>query len=285
MSKIIVLRGLPGSGKSTWAHDFIQRNKDWIRINKDDLRSMLHNSVWSKDNEKIILDIRNSLIENSLSNGINVIVDDTNFASKHITDIMELANKHRASFEVKDFDVPLDECLKRNAERSGKARVPDKVIIDMYERYVLPEKPKLKQNPELPKCIVVDLDGTLAIHLERHPFEFMKCYTDGVNTPVLECVKAMLKQDYRLIFVSGREDCSKDETVRWLKDKCNLFYFDIHMRKTGDNRKDSLVKEEIYKEHILPNFYVEFVLDDRKQVVDHMRELGLVVFQVAPGNF
>lgn len=285
MSKVLILRGLPGSGKSTWAHDFIQRNKGWIRINKDDLRSMVHNSVWTKDNENIILGIRNSLIEDSLSKGINVIIDDTNFASKHITDIMELANKHNSEFEVKDFDVPLEECLKRNAERTGKARVPDKVIIDMYERYVLPEKPKLKQNKELPKSIVVDLDGTLAIHLERHPFEFMKCYTDGVNHPVLHCVRAMIKEGYRLIFVSGREDCSKEETIRWLNDKCELFSYDLHMRKTGDNRKDSLVKEEIYKEHILPNFYVEFVLDDRKQVVDHMRELGLTVFQVAPGNF
>jgi predicted kinase len=285
MSKVLILRGLPGSGKSTWAKDYIERNKGWVRINKDDLRSMAHNSVWSKENEKVILDIRNTLIEHLLSSGINVIVDDTNFASKHITDIMELANKHKAGFEVKDFDVPLEECLKRNAERTGKARVPDKVIIEMYEKYVLPEKPKLKQNESLPKAIVIDLDGTVAIHVSRGAFEFMKCYTDGVNFPVLNCVKAMETRGYKLVFVSGREDLAKEETVRWLGDKCGLFDYVLHMRKTGDNRKDSLVKEEIYKEHILPNYFVDFVLDDRKQVVDHMRELGLTVFQVAPGNF
>lgn len=285
MSKIVVLRGLPACGKSTWAHDFIERNKGWVRINKDDLRSMLHNSIWSKDNEKLILETRNILIENLISKNINVIVDDTNFASIHITTIMEMAKKYNADFEVKDFDVSLEECLKRNAERIGKSRVPDKVIIEMYEKYVLPEKPKLEQNKNLIKSIVVDLDGTLAIHVERGAFEFMKCYTDAVNFPVLNCVKSMIQQNYRIIFVSGREDICKEETIRWLNDKCNLFDFDIHMRKTGDNRKDSLVKEEIYKEHILPNYFVDFVLDDRKQVVDHMRELGLTVFQVAPGNF
>jgi len=57
------------------------------------------------------------------------------------------------------------------------------------------------------------------------------------------------------------------------------------MRKSKDNRKDSIVKEEIYRKHIFPFYYIQFVLDDRNQVVDHLRELGLTVFQVAPGNF
>jgi hypothetical protein len=57
------------------------------------------------------------------------------------------------------------------------------------------------------------------------------------------------------------------------------------MRPTGDNRKDSLVKEEILRNEILPNYYVEFALDDRQQVVDHLRGMGLTVFQVAPGNY
>ena len=58
MAKVLVLIGLPASGKSTWAHDFIERNPNWIRINKDDLRSMLHNGVWSKGNENKVLNIR-----------------------------------------------------------------------------------------------------------------------------------------------------------------------------------------------------------------------------------
>jgi hypothetical protein len=57
------------------------------------------------------------------------------------------------------------------------------------------------------------------------------------------------------------------------------------MRATGDNRKDSIVKEEIYKNDILPEYYVEFVLDDRQQVVDALREMGLQVWQVARGDF
>jgi hypothetical protein len=57
------------------------------------------------------------------------------------------------------------------------------------------------------------------------------------------------------------------------------------MRETGDNRKDSIVKEEIYNRDILPEYYVSFVLDDRQQVVDALREMGLQVWQVARGDF
>lgn len=286
MRKLIVLRGLPASGKSTWAKDYVERNPGWIRVNKDDLRTMLHNGVWSMEYEQAVICARDAIIVGALLKDINVIVDDTNFNSAHVTHIMELCKTHNTSFEVKDFDVDLSDCLRRNAERPESSRVPDKVILDMYAKYVLPNKPKLAQSIDKPKSIIVDLDGTLALHNGRHPFDFMRCYEDLVNKPVLECVQAMQDKGYRLIFLTGREETAYKLTEQWLKDKCGIEYgYTIHMRSEGDNRKDSLVKEEIIKERILPNHYVEFVLDDRQQVVDHLRELGLTVFQVAPGKY
>lgn len=281
--KVIVLRGLPASGKSTWAKDFVDRNPGWLRINKDDMRAMMHNSKWSKDNERQVLLLRDAAIEMALSSGYSVVVDDTNFASQHITTIQSIADLAEAAFEVKDFDVPLSECLERNSKRMP--RVPDHVIYDMYNKYVLPNKPKVKNDFNLPHAIVCDLDGTLAIHTARSPFELGKVYTDSVNEAVLQCVKEMQRAGNKIIFASGREDNCRDETIRWLKDKCELTSFILYMRKTGDNRKDSIVKEEIYKNDILPEYYVSFVLDDRQQVVDALREMGLTVFQVAPGKY
>ncbi len=57
------------------------------------------------------------------------------------------------------------------------------------------------------------------------------------------------------------------------------------MRQEGDTRKDVLVKQEIYEREIKGRYNVLFVLDDRQQVVDGWRALGLTVFQVAPGDF
>jgi predicted kinase len=281
--KVIVLRGLPASGKSTWAKDFVDRNPNWMRINKDDMRAMLHNSKWSKNNERQVLLLRDSIIEMALTSGYSVVVDDTNFASHHITAIQSIADFAEADFEVKDFDVPLAECLERNSQRMP--RVPDHVIYDMYDRYVLPTKPKVENDEKLPAAIVCDLDGTLAIHGARGPFELGKVYSDDVNLAVLDCVKTMQQAGYKIIFASGREDSCRAETARWLKDRCDIRAFSLYMRKTGDNRKDSIVKEEIYKNDILPEYYVAFVLDDRQQVVDALREIGLTVFQVAPGKF
>jgi hypothetical protein len=45
------------------------------------------------------------------------------------------------------------------------------------------------------------------------------------------------------------------------------------------------VKRELFEKHVLPNYYVEFILDDRQQVVDEWRRMGLTCFQVAPGDF
>jgi hypothetical protein len=57
------------------------------------------------------------------------------------------------------------------------------------------------------------------------------------------------------------------------------------MREAGDSRKDSIVKQELYERHIKPSYDVFVVLDDRNQVVDMWRSLGLVCLQVAPGDF
>jgi predicted kinase len=284
-TKVIVLRGLPASGKSTWAKDFVDRNPGWLRINKDDLRLMMHNSKWTKDNEKQVLMMRDTMIIEALTQNYSVVVDDTNFASQHITNIQRFAEGFKAEFEVKDFDVPLAECLQRNRNRPNQ--VPDKVIIDMYSKYVLPNKSKVLNNYDYPPAVVCDLDGTLAMHVNRGPFEFDRCYEDSVNGSVLSCIRAMMQRADRIIFVSGREDSCRKETQRWLYHKCgfNDNEYLLYMRPTGDNRKDSLVKEEIYKRDILPEYYVRFVLDDRQQVVDALREMGLQVWQVARGDF
>ena len=60
MSKLLMLRGLPASGKSTYAKELA--DKGWIRVNKDDLRAMLNNSNWSKGNEKRVLKLRDDII-------------------------------------------------------------------------------------------------------------------------------------------------------------------------------------------------------------------------------
>ena len=142
-----------------------------------------------------------------------------------------------------------------------------------------------------PIVVICDLDGTLAIHDGRRPYEYEKCDTDLVNEPVLAVLEGLLLRDVflQVIFVSGREDSAREKTEHWLWERCSFARPTLFMRKSGDGRRDVIVKEEIYREHIEPNYQVFLVLDDRNSaknpVVAMWRNLGLTCFQVAPGNF
>ncbi|MEO0647089.1 MAG: AAA family ATPase [Cyanobacteria bacterium J06650_10] len=69
MKRVVMTVGLPASGKSTWAKELITKESGrWVRVNKDLLREMCHNSKHSKSNEKFILKLRNLIILEALGN-------------------------------------------------------------------------------------------------------------------------------------------------------------------------------------------------------------------------
>lgn len=138
------------------------------------------------------------------------------------------------------------------------------------------------------KAIICDLDGTLCLFEKenkelphyRNPYDAGTCKNDLLN-PV---VNKILSYSKNILLVSGREDKYRDQTEEWLN-KYGIIYEELYMRKSGDFRKDSIVKNEIYIDFIKDNWDIEFVLDDRDQVCKMWRGLGLVCLQVAEGNF
>src|SRR5574343_658466 len=129
--------GLPGSGKSTWAKQEVATCPNIKRINKDDLRSMLDNGVWDKTNENFVLKVRDEMVKLALSNGHNVIIDDTNFEQKHFKSIQKIIDENNFNAEIitKSFlHIPLDECIKNDLKRFNS--VGEKVIRSMYNKYI-----------------------------------------------------------------------------------------------------------------------------------------------------
>lgn len=292
--KIILTRGLPASGKSTWAKEQVAKGNGKVkRVNKDDLRDMIDAGIWSKSNEQLIINARDALVTLFISNKEveTVIVDDTNFEEKHFNTMVGFADSYNRlcnmdiTVEYKDFlDVPLDECLHRDSLRAKP--VGEKVIKGMHQRYILPT---IKDAPVANKkgnTIIVDIDGTLAHRCDRNWFDYSKVDQDELDVVVYGIVESYAKKGYTILIVSGREgiDECRQKTLAWL-DKHKVPYYDLMMRKEGDHRRDSIVKKEIYDTLIKDKFDVEFVLDDRQQVVDMWREIGLKCLQVAPGNF
>lgn len=141
------------------------------------------------------------------------------------------------------------------------------------------------QDPSLPKAIICDLDGTLCLINGRSPFDASTCDQDLPNIPVVKIVKNYHQLGYKIILASGREDIYREQTLRWLQEHEVAFELLI-MRPAGDFRKDAVIKKEIFMQHIEGKYYVEFVLDDRNQVVDLWRnDLQLPCFQVYYGDF
>jgi predicted kinase len=282
MPKIIILKGLPASGKSTFAKDLVNKHQcQYKRVNKDDLRAMLDNSKWSRNNEKFVLEVRDSIIHSALVNGFNIIVDDTNLDPKHESRLKEIAKDHGADVEVKPFDVPVDECLKRDKQRASP--VGEKVILEMYNRYLKKATEPVKYNPDLLDVVICDIDGTLALMNGRGPFEWHEVGTDKVNEPIANLVRK-LWQFYPVIIFSGRDEVCRKETEEWLS-RNGIPFKALYMRPQGSMVKDFIVKEEMYRKNIENIYNVKFVLDDRQQVVDLWRSLGLTCLQVADGKF
>ena len=273
--------GLPASGKSTWAKKKVDKSPNSIkRVNKDELRAILDNSYFSKGNEKFVLNMQDIIIKSALEEGKHVIVDNTHLESGHEARIRELI-KGLASIEIVDFrHVSLETCIDRDLKRLNS--VGEKVIRDMYNQFIAPPRAtKPLHNPDLPDLIICDLDGTLAVICDRNPYDAASCENDLVNEPVRSILQTSGKA---IAFVSGREDKYEPQTLAWLS-KHHIAFNAIHMRKSGDMRKDSIVKQEIYAEFILDKYNVAFVLDDRDQVVRVWRDLGLTCLQVDYGAF
>lgn len=297
--KVYFLKGLPASGKSSWAREKIEEDRmNGIvtkRVNKDDLRAMLDNSNHSKEREWFVNKTQSNIIADALDDGYNVIVDNTNFNPKHREELEMILHhmKHEhpdRKFEVEEkfFDISLSECISRDKKREKP--VGEKVIRDMYCRYLLGEKRIM-----IPKmdCIVVDVDGTLAIRGDRSPFDYWKAHEDELNVPVANLVSDLQKSNPKLVTIiaTGRENlCDEDGytvcdlTSRWLMEN-DIDFDDIYIRKEKDKRPDWQVKEEILREGVLPYYNVLYWIDDRKQVIDHMRDIGLTVLDVAGHEF
>jgi hypothetical protein len=137
----------------------------------------------------------------------------------------------------------------------------------------------------LPLAVMVDIDGTLAMRGDRGPFNFESCSDDLPLAPVVKVVTALLRLDWKIVIVSGREEKFRDVTEEWL-DRHLEAYHALCMRSNGDFRSDEIVKFEIFESYVRNTFDVQFVLDDRNRVVNMWRnKLGLTCFQVQDGDF
>ncbi len=293
--KILILIGIPASGKSTWAKDYVRRNPDWVRVNRDDFRLMLKDAQLCENKiEDMITSLVKDTIGKALSKRLNVLVDNTNLKQKYISDIAETF-KYQADIDYRVFDISLEKAIERDNAR--EAKVGEGVIRRMHQSYkslldsfdfqpikkVARPVPSYEFDLKLPNAVIFDIDGTLAHMQNRGPFDLDKVDRDAVNAIVAEQVEFHRSAGRKILIVSGRESYSKALTIEWL-DFYGIKFDEIFMRPDGDYRKDTIIKREIYKNNIEGKYNVLCVYDDRLQVLDMWYSEGVFTFNVNQGN-
>jgi len=280
MLKVLFLKGLPASGKSTFAKELVSKEPDtWVRVNKDDFRSMLHDKKWSRGREKTVEATQISVAQAALGRGQSVIVDNTHLSPRHENIWQKIAKEYNAEFEVKYFDTSVEKCLDRDQKRGAQVGCVGKDVI-VRMSYQLQEK--YEPNTELPKAIICDIDGTLAIMHDRGAYEWDKVGNDLLNPAVKMMIRADFGTDVEIILLSGRDAVCRKQTIGWLREN-KILYDQLWMREAGNNEKDTVIKKRIYDEHVKDNYNVLCVFDDRPCVVRLWRSMGLFCFDCGNG--
>ncbi|MDC1068684.1 AAA family ATPase, partial [Candidatus Kapabacteria bacterium] len=250
MKKVIIMRGLPGSGKSTYAKKLIdEKPNSYKRINRDELRAMLDNGHFSKGNEKFVKKLRDELLIEALKEGKHVIIDDLNLSSKNEARISQLVqeyikeSKENVKVEIVEIDTPVEVCVERDSKREKP--VGKKRIRELAHKFYKKELEYRVQDTNLPKAIICDLDGTLSLLNGRDPYIASECDKDKLNEPVANLLKTYKQLGTNIILFSGRYDTYKDKTIAWL-DTHGIEYDLLEMRKEGDMRKDAIIKRELF---------------------------------------
>lgn len=313
---LFITRGLPASGKTTWALALIDALRgEVVRVNRDELRRGMLRAEYHQPvpaEEVTITIAQQAMVEALLLKSVSVIVDDTNLRARYVRQWLELARKCSAGARVVDFTtVPVDVCIERDRKREGSAHVGEAVIRRMHDRYLAGLKGAGLPIPELSPfgadiyagvqpytapdharhtVFLVDLDGTLALMNDRSPYDETRVGEDDPNLPVIEVVKALIERGLTPIYLSGRTDGCREATEKWLVEHIGLWHtrtggVRLFMRKVGDQRPDWQVKLELFDLHIRRQHHVALAIDDRDQVVRLWRRLGLTCLQAADGDF
>lgn len=152
MPKIILCRGIQGSGKTTWAKQWVLEDPEHrVRFNNDDIRNML-GKYWVPSREVLVSAIKKQFIVTSMKRGYNVVIDNMNLNPYEVAEIegyieahnqvveelrvqnaLDMQDDFKYELEFKNFFIPLQDCIERDSKRPNP--IGEEVIRKTYEKY------------------------------------------------------------------------------------------------------------------------------------------------------
>lgn len=279
--KAIITVGISASGKTTFAKEMAETqaycdiNRDWIRFNVVCPGADWRSYKFTKAREAKVNEIQAEMIMNAWAMGLNVVVSDTNLSKTKVDDLTGLLENLGYEVEVKVFDTPFEEAYKRDNFRANG--VGKDVLYKQQQNYLeFIGRKTYVPNKELPRAVIIDIDGTVATMKGRSPFEWDKVGSDLPRQLIIDMVDGYTEKGIHAIFVSGRDGSCRELTMNWLKQHVGVGNIDgLFMREADDYRKDTEIKEEIFWRDIAPYYNVVGVIDDRPCVVRMWYELKI----------
>ena len=135
MNKLIICRGIPASGKTFWAKQWVLEDPEHrVRINQDNIRLML-GKYWVPSREELVQHIQKEALIEALERGYDIVIDNTNLNKKVLDFYRALVIDHgNHAIEFKDFfNTPLSVCIERDKNRD--VQVSEKIIRNFYNNY------------------------------------------------------------------------------------------------------------------------------------------------------
>jgi len=291
---LTLLVGPPGSGKTTWAKDYLKTHNnrnDLVYINQDIQGSELHLEKF----------------KDALSKKYDIVVDRMNFSKKQRNRYINPARQKKYEIRIVVFHTPYEVCLDRVINRKNHPSIKDKetaikAIDHFFYYYWRVEDQEADEvirlgwaGKDTEQIIVCDIDGTIANtdhrlkYIKPNKTDWDLFFKDMDKDPVNYWCKELLtsiSERHRVVFVTARPADYRDVTLKWLSQNGLMFAGSrLFTRMRMDYRKDSIVKEIILEFELKTRYDILFIVDDRTQVVNMWRSHGYNVLQCADGGF
>lgn len=276
--------GISGSGKSSYVQELRELGWKFVEVNRDEWRFKLFTDGvhdWSKykftrERENQVTTKCDELFADAVKNLMPIVISNTNLNEKDHNYWKTKAEEAGYDFEVKYFDILLEEALKRDSKR-GALAVGREVLFAQWKKWLkITGFKRYTPNEFKPKAIILDIDGTIALTAGRSHYDYSEAVlTDIPRIDVLDMVTGYANSiGAEIIVLSGRDSKCRCATESWLE----TYYVEhggVFMRKEGDSRSDRLVKQEIFWEHIEPYYNVVAAFDDRPRIIRLWKDIGI----------
>jgi predicted kinase len=148
MPILIILCGIPTSGKSTWAKKYAKKSyfpgddfRNFRILSRDEIRMDMYGKYkkvpFTRTSESIVTHTQQEYLRKYMENKFNIIIDNTHVKEEYIKELLNIFGGKGYMIKIKFFDIPLWKAYYRNVKRrilTGK-NIPIKVLKNMKKSY------------------------------------------------------------------------------------------------------------------------------------------------------